>query len=74
VSLSLAAFSLHNPAVVSLLTVTANLNAWIVLFNLIPFGMLDGLKIFSWNKRVWTVAFAVSIALMAAIYWLNTLI
>ena len=74
VSVSLAAFSLHNPVVFSLLMVIANLNAWIALFNLIPLGILDGWKIFSWNKSAWALAFAVSIALMAATYWLNTLV
>src|SRR3990170_1684036 len=28
-------------------------NSWIALFNLLPFGNLDGQKIFSWNKIVW---------------------
>ena len=29
------------------------INSWLGLFNLIPFGNLDGLKIFHWNKVVW---------------------
>ena len=28
-------------------------NMWLGLFNLIPFGPLDGFKIFHWNKAVW---------------------
>ncbi|MEM2971046.1 MAG: AN1-type zinc finger domain-containing protein [Candidatus Bathyarchaeia archaeon] len=43
----------------------AYLNAFIALFNLIPFGVLDGFKIFLWNKKVWIVAFAVSLILTA---------
>jgi Zn-dependent protease len=70
-SLSSAAFFIHNSVVFSLLMVAANLNAWIALFNLIPFGMLDGLKIFSWNKKAWILAFAASIVLMACTYWLS---
>ena len=31
----------------------ATINAWLAIFNLIPFGMLDGSKIFAWNKKVW---------------------
>jgi Zn-dependent protease len=31
----------------------ASFNAWISIFNLLPFGVLDGLKIFNWNKIVW---------------------
>ena len=71
-SLSLAVFFVQDSAVFSLLMVAANLNVWIALFNLIPFGMLDGLKIFSWNKRAWAFAFVASIILMAFTYWLNS--
>jgi Zn-dependent protease len=38
-------------------------NAYIAAFNLIPFGVLDGHKIFNWNKIIWGLAFAVSAAL-----------
>ena len=38
-------------------------NAWIALQNLIPFGVLDGAKVFRWNKAVWSVAFVISVAL-----------
>jgi Zn-dependent protease len=43
--------------------VGAFFNAYIALFNLIPLGILDGFKIFHWNKTVWALAFAVSVAL-----------
>jgi len=46
----------------------AAFNAWIALFNLIPFGMLDGFKIFVWNKKVWTFVFAGSLALTVISY------
>jgi len=29
------------------------INAWLALFNLIPFGMLDGLKVMAWNRNIW---------------------
>ena len=38
-------------------------NAWIALVNLIPFGLLDGVKVLMWNKTVWSAAFIASIAL-----------
>jgi len=38
-------------------------NAYIAIFNLVPFGILDGYKIFSWDKKVWALAFAVSAVL-----------
>jgi Zn-dependent protease len=36
----------------------AYINTWLGLFNLIPFGPLDGAKIFLWNKKVWGAAMA----------------
>ena len=52
----------------SILVYAAAFNAWISLFNLIPFGLLDGFKIFQWNKTVWTVAFTLSLALTILTY------
>lgn len=48
-------------ATVALLS--AAFNAWIALFNLIPLGILDGWKVFNWNKIVWIMVFAASVAL-----------
>ena len=45
-------------------------NAWVALFNLIPIGILDGYKIFSWDKRVWGLAFAAAVALAVPAYLL----
>jgi len=56
------AFALPQFSFIFLLS--AYINAWIALFNLIPFGILDGYKIFSWNKALWALAFAVSVVLM----------
>jgi len=44
---------------------SAAFNSWIALFNLIPIAMLDGLKVFKWNKIIWGEAFALSVALFA---------
>jgi len=46
----------------------AAFNAWIALFNLIPFGILDGFKIFLWNKKIWALAFTASLALTIISY------
>lgn len=46
----------------------AYINAFIAVFNLIPFGILDGYKIFSWNKKIWALAFTVSAALTVVTY------
>ncbi len=39
-------------------------NGILALFNLIPFGMLDGQKIMSWNVRVWIAGLVLSGALL----------
>ncbi len=44
------------------------INALIAFFNLIPFGIMDGLKIFWWNRKIWTLAFIASVALMIYTY------
>jgi len=49
-------------------TLGAAFNAWIALFNLIPFGIFDGFKVFSWNKGVWMLAFALSLVLTVFSY------
>ena len=43
--------------------ISAAFNAWIALFNLIPFGILDGWKVFNWNKIIWVTVFTASVAL-----------
>jgi Zn-dependent protease len=53
---------------VSLFCIVAYINATIAVFNLIPFGILDGFKIYSWNKKVWVLAFAVAVALAVPSY------
>jgi Zn-dependent protease len=41
----------------------ASFNAWIAMFNLLPFGVLDGQKIFEWNKIAWGCTMATTMAL-----------
>jgi Zn-dependent protease len=41
----------------------ASFNAWIALFNLLPFSVLDGQKIFDWNKIVWGFTMATAMVL-----------
>jgi len=38
-------------------------NAWIALVNILPVAMLDGLKVFKWNKIIWATVFAISLIL-----------
>ena len=39
------------------------INAWLALFNLIPFGIFDGFKIYAWNKKIWIASFGLALAL-----------
>jgi Zn-dependent protease len=45
----------------------ARINTWLALFNLIPFGPLDGAKIMSWDKKVWLVAIIITIGLFISL-------
>src|SRR5215211_1544114 len=46
----------------------ASFNAWISMFNLLPFGVLDGQKIFNWNKVVWFLTMAITMTLFIISY------
>jgi Zn-dependent protease len=46
-----------------LLMMLSTFNSVIAIFNLIPFGILDGYKIYHWNKLIWIAAFAIAVAL-----------
>mgnify|MGYP001612453667 CR=1 FL=1 len=43
-----------------------SINVWLALFNMIPIAILDGAKVFYWNKKVWAITFIVMIAMFAA--------
>lgn len=51
----------QNNLISSLGIIGFQINAWIGLFNLIPFSIFDGKKIYNWNKIVWglTTAFGI---------------
>jgi Zn-dependent protease len=57
------AIALLTPQYDTVFLLGAAINAWIALFNLIPFGALDGFKIFLWDKKIWVLVFAASIVL-----------
>jgi Zn-dependent protease len=40
------------------------INAFIAIFNLIPFSVFDGLKIFRVDKKIWAIAFITSLVLL----------
>jgi Zn-dependent protease len=39
------------------------INAWMAAFNLIPVGILDGYKVFTYNKKIWLAAFIPSVVI-----------
>jgi Zn-dependent protease len=49
-----------------LLRQVASVNAFLAVFNLIPFYPLDGEKVNSWNPLLWASSFGVSAALLLA--------
>ncbi len=63
---SLLAYHLAAGSLASWLLLLARVNAWMALFNLLPFPPLDGFKIFRGNTLLWTIMMASSIALMLA--------
>jgi len=48
---------IQNPEIIDILILTFGLgfkiNSFLALFNLIPFSILDGAKIFRWNPLIW---------------------
>jgi len=57
------AFAIFPSTFALMLFFTAYINAFLAVFNLIPFGILDGYKVFSFNKKLWTLAFIPSLIL-----------
>ena len=53
-----------------LFLIIAFINAFLAVFNLIPFGIMDGLKVFRWNKIFWGTTFTAAAALTVYTYML----
>ena len=45
--------------------VTAQVNAWLAIFNMIPISLLDGAKVWQWSKAIWVGFFALCIGMFA---------
>lgn len=52
------------PVATLLLSFGFIVNAWLALFNLIPFWVFDGAKIITWNKPVYAALMATSVILV----------
>lgn len=55
-------FALRQP----LLLDFALVNSWLALFNSIPFGPLDGAKVFRLSRRVWVLEFGTALIVLFA--------
>jgi Zn-dependent protease len=49
----------------------AAINAFLAFFNLLPFGPLDGLKVFTWNKGAYGICFITSLLFLALYIYLS---
>ena len=58
---------ISNGIIASISFFIAYINVFLALFNLLPFGPLDGLKIFRWKKEVWGLLIGIDIALFLII-------
>lgn len=41
----------------------ASINSFLAVFNLIPFSIFDGHKVYVWNRRLWAVLFVICLAM-----------
>jgi Zn-dependent protease len=65
-------FALPIPIFTGALFFSAYINSFMALFNLIPFGVLDGYKIFRINKMIWASVFIPSVILTLVMYLMLT--
>lgn len=47
----------------------AAINSFLAVFNLIPFSVFDGLKVYRWNRGYWAALFVVAAALTIYTYF-----
>lgn len=47
----------------------AAINSFLAVFNLIPFSVFDGLKVYRWNKTYWASLFVIAAALTIYTYF-----
>ena len=69
-SLALVFILLNTVYPMLLFSLGARINTWLAVFNLIPFGPLDGAKIFRWHKGVWVAIVVAGVGLFVAEYFI----
>ena len=55
----------QNSLLVGIGILGATVNSFLAFFNLIPFSMLDGAKIFRWNPVIWIAIMGIAVMLLA---------
>lgn len=55
-----------SPVIAALFSYIAGFNAVVAFFNLLPFWVLDGLKVVRWNVGVWSILLILSLILLYA--------
>ncbi|MFX1511126.1 MAG: AN1-type zinc finger domain-containing protein [Promethearchaeota archaeon] len=65
-------FSLEQaiPGILSIMAVVAFINGMLAGFNLLPFGPLDGKKVYNWNPSVWAILMGCAVLLYFG-FWLG---
>lgn len=46
----------------------ALINSWLALFNLLPFGILDGNKVLAWSRKHYSILIGVSVLFVILSY------
>lgn len=68
VLLGTSTFGIELSTVVRVICVLGlQINAWLALFNLLPFFILDGAKVFHWNRGAWAAAFVGAVGMLFAV-------
>ncbi len=60
----IAAFKLSSFWIGQAMIMLAMFNSWLAIINLIPFGSLDGTRVFNWDKTRWIIALAASVVVL----------
>ncbi|HEV2428999.1 MAG TPA: hypothetical protein VGV64_04025 [Thermoplasmata archaeon] len=66
------AASAHLPSAwIGTLLLLAYFNGWFGAFNLLPFGPLDGRKVYRWSRGVWGLTISIAIAFTVLTFFLS---
>jgi len=55
IMLPLLFIKFQNGVITEIITAGYLINAWLALFNMIPFGNFDGAKIYAWNRKIFYI-------------------